>query len=123
MLLSGIVLLYLAMRGRRIDDHPVCRRCRFDLIGLPPGGNKCSECGADLKRRRAIRIGNRQRRWGWVLLGMLLILGNGIWLSIQSRRIIAENDFTPYKPVWLLLSEARSSADSPRQRKALSRLV
>lgn len=34
--LLSAVLLAFALRGRRIDDHPVCRRCRFDLAGVYP---------------------------------------------------------------------------------------
>jgi hypothetical protein len=118
MVLIGLVLFYLAMRGRRIDDHPVCRRCRFDLVGLPADANRCSECGADLKRRRAVRVGNRQRRWGWMLLGSLLILENGSWLSVQVRHMAADTDWNRYKPAWWLLSEARSGDST-----AVARLV
>ncbi|HYO10382.1 MAG TPA: hypothetical protein VER17_15540 [Tepidisphaeraceae bacterium] len=53
---GALVLLVLGMRGRRVDDHPVCRRCGFDLVGPPGGTATCSECGADLvDRRRAVR--------------------------------------------------------------------
>ena len=38
----------VALRGRRVGDHPYCRRCGFDLFGKPPGSTVCSECGADL---------------------------------------------------------------------------
>ena len=119
MVLTGIVLLYLAFRGRAIDDHPVCRRCQFDLIGLPRGADKCSECGADLYHRRAIRIGNRTKRWGWMLLGSLLILENGSWLSVQGRNWLRDTDLDQYKPAWWLLSEARNGKNP----NALPRLV
>ena len=56
----GLALLLLGVRGRRIDDHPICRRCGFDLFGLPAGSERCSECGAEVRRRRAIRIGRRK---------------------------------------------------------------
>src|SRR5690349_6074803 len=47
-LLLGVVLLALGLRGRRVGDHPYCRRCGFDLFGLPPAHPACPECGADL---------------------------------------------------------------------------
>ena len=33
-LIAATVLLIAGLRGRRVDDHPLCRRCGFDLIGL-----------------------------------------------------------------------------------------
>ena len=29
----GLFLLILGLRGKRIDDHPWCRKCKFDLFG------------------------------------------------------------------------------------------
>src|SRR5215208_2333842 len=57
---TGLMMI-LARRGRRIDDHPLCRKCGFDLFGLPGTSHNCPECGRDLRRRRATRIGHRQR--------------------------------------------------------------
>src|SRR3954447_10809108 len=74
-----LFLLAWSVRRRRVDDHPVCRRCGFDLTGRPAGSSGCSECGADLSRRRAIRRGNRARRWRvarWVAIPLLLA---GAW--------------------------------------------
>src|SRR5688500_20138720 len=64
-LLAGMLFVRLGLRGKRVDDHPLCRRCGFDLFGLPEGATECSECGADLSVRwKAVRIGNRHRRGG-----------------------------------------------------------
>src|SRR3982751_3540492 len=68
-------LLY-ALRGRRVDDHPICRRCGFDVFGRPEGSSTCSECGADLARRRAIRVGRRERR-----RGLARVAGSGVLMS------------------------------------------
>jgi hypothetical protein len=46
--LGGISLVARGLRGRRIDDHPLCERCGFDLTGKPQGSDICSECGAEL---------------------------------------------------------------------------
>src|SRR5207249_860614 len=73
-LIVGIVLLRRGLKGIALDDHPICRRCGFDLFGLPGGVAVCSECGADLSSRRAIRIGTRKRRPGIATLGALLIV-------------------------------------------------
>ncbi len=101
----GIGLLVVGVRGRKIDDHPVCRRCRFDLIGLP-GAASCPECGADLSRRGAVRLGQRKRRprvvaIGALALGLSLLLAAGL-LSVR----VAGISLNTYKPVWMLTGEA-----------------
>jgi cytochrome c-type biogenesis protein CcmH/NrfF len=37
LLLLGVLLVVRGMRGRAVDDHPICRRCGFDLFGRPEG--------------------------------------------------------------------------------------
>lgn len=41
----GLALFWRGWRGRRIDNHPWCRKCRLDLKGLRPGAARCPECG------------------------------------------------------------------------------
>ncbi|MCW5769853.1 MAG: hypothetical protein KIT19_14350 [Phycisphaeraceae bacterium] len=78
LVIGGILLIRAGLKGRRINDHPICRRCRFDLVGLgalshpatpdtaPESGatkekvigsesrstqshpDRCPECGTDL---------------------------------------------------------------------------
>jgi hypothetical protein len=91
-------------------------------VGLPTGAERCSECGANLKRRRAIRIGHRRTPRLLLLLALLLLLGNGGWLSIRAHQFVTENDLSAYKPVWWLLIDARS-ADSQKRDPAFSRLL
>src|SRR5688500_15525204 len=94
MLVVGVMLIFFGVRGRRVDDHPLCRKCGFDLVALPSGVEKCSECGASLARRRAIRIGNRSRRWGFAVLGLLLVLEMGGWLTGQGVGYARRRDLT-----------------------------
>src|SRR3954449_11905348 len=54
----ALIVLRRGARGRRIDDHPLCRKCRYDLFGLP-APTACPECGADLTKPAAVVIGNR----------------------------------------------------------------
>ncbi len=56
---ASAVALAIAVRGRRVDDHPICRKCGFDLIGKPESSAVCSECGTDLTGVRAVRVGRR----------------------------------------------------------------
>ena len=38
--LTGTLLLILGYRGRRINDHPVCRKCRYDLSSFPASSQR-----------------------------------------------------------------------------------
>ncbi len=110
----------LGFRGRRFDDHPVCRRCRFDLVGVEAA--RCPECGRDLAERKAVRIGNRRRRPAFIAVGSLALL-----LSITGAGVIgwgAANKFNwnTIKPAWLLIVEAESSIITTSQ-AALDELV
>jgi hypothetical protein len=101
----GIALLAWSWRGRRIDNHPLCRRCGYDLIGLPTDTYRCSECGADVRGARAIRFGHRCKRMTGIGLGLtLMIVGGG---SFAAWRTL--HGLTPQqKPVWWLMIDARS---------------
>src|SRR6478609_1146078 len=71
--LLGVVLLVVGIRGRRIDDHPTCSKCGFDLIGLGQSA-ACPECGSPLDRKGAIRQGQRAARRGLVIAGLMSLL-------------------------------------------------
>jgi hypothetical protein len=105
----GLLVLALAVRGRRVDDHPICRRCRFDLVGVVAGVHgrepRCPECGSDLARPRALRRGNRRRRPRLGALGIAIILLGGIpaaWLGgMQAMGV----DWNRHKPEWWLAGD------------------
>ena len=103
LLLVGGVLLGIGWRGRRVDDHPLCRRCGFDLTGLP-GGSNCPECGADVAAPKAVRVGHRRRRTALILLGLAVMLVPLVGGGVALRGV----DPTPYKPAWWLMREADS---------------
>lgn len=113
--IAGVVLLVIGLRGRRLDDHPICRKCKFDVTGVYAGGgtaSKCPECGAVLDSARAVRTGNR-RRWrpaivvGGLLLGAVLLVAYVIGWSQATK-----TNLNPYKPVWLLRYEARGAGQA-----------
>lgn len=108
-IIAGVVLFVLGFRGRRLNDHPVCRTCRFDLFGLPDDTAHCPECGRDITSPRARRMGVRKRRPVVLTLGVvLLVIGlglGGVFTWSRARNV----DWNPYKPTWLLLWETGTS--------------
>ena len=117
-LLLGIALTAVGLRGRRTDDHPLCRRCRFDLTGRPATAERrCPECGADLGRPRATVVGHRRRRAG-MLAGGVACLTAGVVLAYGQATGMSWYRFAPLAYV---LREG-SSADAGRRWAALAEL-
>lgn len=105
----GLFLVAFGLRGKRVDDHPVCRGCRFDLVGVWPKSQTCPECGADLAdQARSVRTGNRQRRTPVFAVGvaiLILSLAGGLvlgWGQTQSF------NWNTIKPTWMLKRETES---------------
>jgi len=102
----GLVGTVLGLWGRRVDDHPVCRKCRFDLAGIYPGAGTCPECGTALTR---VGTGNRMRRRG-LLVASLLVLALGIATGgALGVSLFAGPALNPYKPFWMLQMEVRGT--------------
>jgi hypothetical protein len=106
--LATIILIAWAWRGRRVDDHPLCRKCGFDLSGKPPDSDKCSECGISLQSRRSIRVGNRAARRRTLLAALTLAFPSAGWLGVSTYTSIAGVDWQSHKPLDWVLSESRS---------------
>ena len=138
MLAIGLLLLILGLRGRRINDHPLCRRCGFDLIGLPtnpgpkraghahstepaPSQPRCPECGADLSLRQRIRTGARRRRPLAVAFGLMLALAGLGVSSAVGWGLAAKYDWNKSKPAWLLLQQADGAHPDPMMLRELWR--
>ena len=107
----GVALVVLGLRGRRVDDHRLCRRCGYDLTGNPDA-TICNECGRDLTRAQAVRLGHRRRRpmaigGGLALLVPALLVGGVVvYLSV------ADVDLQRLKPVWLLQRDLATGGQS-----------
>ncbi len=101
MMLAGIAMVILGIRGRIVSGHPHCRGCRFDLSGLQ--GESCPECGADLRRGGAVRQGLRRKRGVMMALGLALLLPLAAVVTI--RVVPSGASLAAWKPVWLLRAE------------------
>ncbi|QYK47648.1 MAG: hypothetical protein KF838_12750 [Phycisphaeraceae bacterium] len=129
LVIGGILLIRAGLRGRRVNDHPICRRCRFDLVGLGAASvadtpdtalesgatkyqptshpDRCPECGTELtgntrRARRAVINGERRKRWRLFALGLVLLLSGlttGFWLSYKP---LAKFPWTTWMPDWVL---------------------
>jgi hypothetical protein len=106
--LSGLFLLRIGWRGRRVGGDPHCGRCGYSLTGLP--GSICPEFGTDVGAIPIVR-GPRRRRYGLFVAG-LVMLGGSLpvllgFCAYRARQI----DWYRYRPTSLVLKDARSSLD------------
>jgi hypothetical protein len=101
----GVVLLIAGAKGRRVDDHPVCRKCSFDLAGVYPGASRCPECGGDVGGPGTIRRGNRKRRPGAAVVGALLVMIAAAGAGIAAWSTATAFNWNTVKPAWLLMRE------------------
>ena len=106
--LASAALLAAGLRGRRVNEHPVCRRCGFDLVGTPADSPRCSECGADLRRPRAVRTGARRRHGGAVAAALLLLVPSLTCVAFLTWADVRSDSLVRHKPVWWLLNDACS---------------
>ncbi len=113
----GVALIVVGLRGRRTDDHPLCRRCRFDLTGRPPDAvRRCPECGADLNQRRAVVMGHRRRRFGLLTAGLGLVATTLAWSGVWAFGRYRHVDWLRHAPLAYLTYMA--SSPNPDRRAA-----
>jgi hypothetical protein len=109
MLAAGAVsLLVRGFRGRRIDDHPLCRKCGFDLTGRVEGSDRCPECGIDVTAAGAVQIGHKRRWAGAIVGGLALLLLAGVAATPPVLSRVSQFSVQQYKPMWLLRRDAES---------------
>ena len=115
--LLGVGLLVLGWRGRRVDDHPVCRRCGYDLTGMMPGRrhNRCAVCGTVLWWR-GVRRGNRAEHgvlmWTGLLLALPCVLGGALLVAAAARGV----ELLRYAPDGYVIYRAQSGDGSEEAR-------
>ena len=77
-ILTALIFISFAWRGRVTARGQFCRKCKFDLAGSPieTVGDKCPECGQEIYTQSSRRISlRRSSRIGLVLSLGLLIIG------------------------------------------------
>jgi len=91
--LFGVVLTVLGWRGRRVDAHPHCRGCGYDLTGHSSGASHCPECGRDVTRPGATVIGGRRRRPVALGVGLVCLIaaggGGGVMVAEKASKAAA----------------------------------
>jgi hypothetical protein len=118
--LFGIVLLVVGVRGRRVGDDPHCAACGFNLRGLEVGTNRCPECGGETSAPEAVRRGVKRRRRTPLVAGLLLFLAAGVPLGLLGWRAGREFDWTPYEPTsWLIADVDGAGPTAPAARMQL----
>jgi len=105
--LTGLIFALIGWRGRRIDDHPFCRRCGYDLVAGDQVAN-CPECGSDVTSPGAVRIGHRQRRPWMIGVGLIALVLAGGSAGIVARLQAIGFDWNTIKPLGMLRREADS---------------
>ena len=105
----AVVLTWRGWRGKRVGDHPFCRRCGFDLFGKPGDSHNCPECGAPLSAKGAIVIGVRQRNTIALAFGVPLLLVGLVVGGAISWGMYRDVNWQQHKPVAWLKWEARGS--------------
>jgi ribosomal protein L37E len=94
--IAGLVLTVLGLIGRRVGDHPHCRRCGRDLFGVE--SDLCPECGRDVSTSASTVIGRRRRRPRLIWLGGTLLI-----LPLALLLATATVDWQNLKPAtWLI---------------------
>ncbi len=109
-LLFGLVLVTLALIGRRVGDAPHCRRCGYNLTGLDDP--RCPECGVE-RSPRTVRRGLRRKRKGLLALGITLAtpaLAGLAFLIVARYRAINVYDYYPAS--WLITLAERDELEA-----------
>jgi hypothetical protein len=116
---AGAALLAFGLRGRKVDDFPYCRRCRYNLTGLT--SERCPECGGLVAEVGTI-IGKRRRRPRLILAGLVLSLPSAAALIGAQTRWARSIEWYQKLPTWWVIREARSTSES-RALRACEELV
>ena len=109
----GLILLTLGLRGRQINDHPTCRRCKFDLVGVYPGIERCPECGAGVLDEDEPLVGIRKRAPKLAISGSVLLLIAMMVSSVVLLPVAGQQQLARYLPRPVLLWQLEHGPANP----------
>ncbi|HRX83997.1 MAG TPA: hypothetical protein P5572_03145 [Phycisphaerae bacterium] len=96
----GVWLLRRGLRGRRFGNEPRCPKCGYNLTGT--SSDACPECGAATTQMGVV-YGARRRRPGFILFGLLLLLGAGTIGGVSVYQLVTRANYYRYYPgAWLV---------------------
>ena len=104
----GLALITVGLRGRRVGDHPHCRRCGHDLFGADSGA--CPECGADVTRPNTRKTGQFERRRGPLIVGLALLVPALLVAAALATLAARGYDWNRAKPGWWLVGDLADDA-------------
>jgi hypothetical protein len=99
---AGACLVVVGLRGKRVGGQPVCRGCGFDLSDGVEATGTCPECGAGLKRAKAVRRGRRRKRPIVIVAGALAILAPMATLGAYGYALFTGVNLDLHKPLAVL---------------------
>ncbi|QQE13177.1 hypothetical protein JD969_06865 [Planctomycetota bacterium] len=115
LLVLGLLMVVKGLWGRRVDDHPICSACRYDLSGMKVDlrnvskreGEACAECGADLGRKLGVIVGHRKKRKWMLGFGVMVLMVGLLGGGVIGGGVMKLSAAHKVKPTWLLVWEMK----------------
>lgn len=101
----GATLIVLGCRGRRVGDAPHCRKCGYNLTGLP--SEACPECGSSCTGR-GVAVGRKQRLRSAIVAGLVATIAGLVLGGAAGYTRVRNVDPYPYYPFFMVLADAES---------------
>jgi len=99
----GTMLFILGRFGRQTDDHPLCKRCRFDLVGSIDHSSRCPECGRDVSGPRGVVIGHRRPYRSCIIISIIILLFSVTAFIVEILPMARSMNWIRIKPTtWLV---------------------
>jgi hypothetical protein len=118
-LACGLGLIRIGARGRRLDSHPLCPSCDFDLVGHFVATSRnanatqvvCPECGWSSGDGQPLRRGNKSPRPSPLIIGIAMALLAAPPLAYLCWNFMMSGLYPPYTSFQMLAAQARRGED------------